>query len=196
MSRPKHSRELAELKGQVSDWSRDRTDYSESGIQSAIPKPPKFLSKEAKKKFKQSARELARRRAITAGDADLLTLYASLWERWTAALAKIRDEGIVVAYDHFNKKGDVIQTEKPNLHLAIAKDCEKQMAAILSKLGLTPKDRDAVKPTKPNAKELGPVPGSLEDLMNRMEQFGVAPDPAIPDPSTEEEPDGDKNSEE
>jgi Phage terminase, small subunit len=99
---------------------------------------------------------------------------SALWERWTAALAKIRDEGIVVAYDRLNNNGEVIQTEKVNLHLAVAKDCEKQMAAILAKLGLTPKDRDSVRPTAPSTKELPVVPGSLDDLMTRFEKYGVA----------------------
>jgi P27 family predicted phage terminase small subunit len=129
----------------------------------ALPKPPKYLSKDAKKKFKGLVRQLAARRTVTAGDADLLAIYSSTFERWQASLEKIRAEGPVVAYSRLNNQGKEVLSEKPNLHLAIAETCERNMVSILTRLGLTPKDRESVRPTAPPVeKPPAPQPGTDE----------------------------------
>ena len=58
------SAELHELQG----TSPHRSSVpAESDVAAALPRPPKFLSKEARKKFKQLVKQLAARRAVTAG---------------------------------------------------------------------------------------------------------------------------------
>jgi P27 family predicted phage terminase small subunit len=142
-----------------------RPNYTPGSVPSSIhagslPKAPKFLSKDARKKFKSLVRQLAERRTVTSGDADLLAIYASTWERWQASLEKIRAEGPVVAYSRLNNQGREVLSEKPNLHMAIAQDAERSMVSILTRLGLTPKDRESVRPTStppapPKAPEVG-----------------------------------------
>jgi P27 family predicted phage terminase small subunit len=95
---------------------------------------------------------LADRRAVTSGDADLLAICASTWERWVAACEAIRKEGAVKIYSRAGADGHLHEVEKVNLNVGIAKDCERQMLSTLTRLGLTPKDRDAVRPTAPPPK--------------------------------------------
>lgn len=143
--RPRKSLEAHQLNRTTPEW----TNLSTSVHAGSLPKAPKFLSGDARKKFKGLVKQLAARRTVTSGDADLLAIYASTWERWQASLEKIRLEGPVVAYSRLNNRGEEVQTEKPNLHMAIAQDAERSMVSILTRLGLTPKDRESVRPTSP-----------------------------------------------
>ena len=141
------------------------TAAGESHVAGALPKPPKFLSPDARKKFKSLVRQLAARRAVTQGDGDLIAIYCTQDERWQQALVKIRDEGAVRIYQRLGSDGLSVDVEKENLHIKLAQNCERQMVAILKQLGLTPKDRETVKPTAPvRPKHEPPHPESAEGL--------------------------------
>ena len=120
---------------------------AESHVAGSLPKPPKFLSKDSRKKFKSMTRQLSERRAVTSGDGDLIAIYCSTHERWLQALEAIRTQGVVVEYERLGADGNAHKVEKPNLSLKIAEVSERSMVSILTRLGLTPKDREAVKPT-------------------------------------------------
>lgn len=130
---------------------------SVSNLTGSIPKPPSFLSTSAKQKFKHLVKQLAERRAVTAGDADLLTLYCSTWERWQTTLENLRTEGTICKYQRLAANGLPVIVEKPNLNLRIAEVAEKSMLSILTRLGLTPKDRESVKPTQPPKPKYPPI---------------------------------------
>lgn len=142
------SAELHELQG----TSPHRSSVpAESHVAAALPRPPKFLSKEARKKFKQLVKQLAARRAVTAGDTDLITIYVSTWERWQAALKNIADEGLIVTYTRLDSGGAPHDVERPNISLKIAEVAERSCLSYLARLGLTPRDRELVRPTAPVA---------------------------------------------
>jgi len=135
------------------DLRGTRPEYTTDSVHvGALPKPPRFLSPEAKKKFRSAVRQLADRRAVTSGDTDFLTIYAQTWERWVAACEKVRTEGTIKTYERAGADGHLHSVEKVNLNVGIVKDCQRDILSILQKLGLTPKDRDAVRPTAPPAK--------------------------------------------
>jgi len=162
MPRHRKSLELHDLQGTVPQYVT-----GQSSVPAALPRPPKFLTPEARKKFKALVRQLSARRAVTAGDEDLLTLYCTTWERWRSAMDKVREEGDVVEYTRLSSDGSPVKTEKPNLRLAMMEKAERTMLAILTRLGLTPKDRDAVRPTAPRP----PKPSKLsavEQIQARM----------------------------
>ena len=71
-----------------------------------------------------------------------------LHERHARALGHIEAEGEVVLVTRLDSNGQQFQVEKESLWLRIAAAAEKQMLSILVQLGLTPKARDAVRPTK------------------------------------------------
>jgi P27 family predicted phage terminase small subunit len=194
MGRPRKALELHELQG-------TQPHYVPGNVPSSIhagslPKPAKFLSSEAKKKFRGLVKQLAARRTVTQGDADLLSIYASTFERWTQALEKVRTEGPVVAYSRLNNQGKEVLSEKPNLHLAIAETCERNMVSILTRLGLTPKDRESVRPTStppapPKAPEVGTDEWARSELAAGRNPFAqpetvdTTPEPALADETLE-----------
>jgi P27 family predicted phage terminase small subunit len=140
------SAELHDLQG----TSRHRSSVpTESRVAGALPRPPKFLSKEAKKKFRSLSKQLDVRRAVTAGDADLIAIYCSTWERWQQALDNLRTEGLIVEYTRLDAGGNPVTVEKPNISLKIAEVAERACLSYLSRLGLTPRDRELVRPTAP-----------------------------------------------
>ena len=140
------SEALHELQGTSAHRSSVPT---ESHVAAALPRPPQFLSKDARKKFRQLVKQLAIRRAVTAGDADLITIYVSTWERWQAALKNIADEGLIVEYTRLDAGGNPVTVEKPNISLKIAEVAERSSLSYLARLGLTPRDRELVRPTAP-----------------------------------------------
>jgi P27 family predicted phage terminase small subunit len=140
------SAELHELHGTSPHRSSVPT---QSRVAGALPRPPKFLSKEAKKKFRSLSKQLDVRRAVTAGDADLIAIYCSTWERWQQALDNLHTEGLIVEYTRLDAGGNPVPVEKPNISLKIAEVAERACLSYLSRLGLTPRDRELVRPTAP-----------------------------------------------
>jgi len=168
------SEALHELQGSTQHRSSVPT---ESHVAGALPRPPKFLSKEARKKFKQLVKQLAVRRAVTAGDADLITIYVSTWERWQAALKNIADEGLIVTYTRLDAGGNAHDVERPNISLKIVEVSERACLSYLARLGLTPRDRELVRPTAPVAtgKELSEADRLDEEIAAMKQQIADAP---------------------
>jgi hypothetical protein len=62
------------------------------------------------------------------------------------------------ARERLGADGCRITVEKPNLSLKIAEVAERSMVSILTRLGLTPKDREAIKPTSAVKPKNSPPP--------------------------------------
>jgi len=62
-----------------------------------------------------------------------------------------------VEYERLGADGRAHKVEKPNNSLKIAEVAERAMVSMLTRLGMTPKDREGVRPTSP-AKPKGPQP--------------------------------------
>jgi P27 family predicted phage terminase small subunit len=157
------SAELHELQGTTAH------PRAESHVEGALPRPPKFLSKDAKKKFRGLAKLLAARRAVTAGDADLIAIYCSTWERWQQALENLRTQGLIVTYPRLDAAGVAHDVEKPNISLKIVEVSERACLSYLARLGLTPRDRELVRPTAPI--ETAPMQTETERLDEELAQL-------------------------
>lgn len=131
------------------------------------PKYPKEISVEARAVFKRLCRLLEERRVLTEGDSELLRLYSILFDRHARALGKIQEQGEIVVYSRLDSNGKEVQMEKANLWLKVAEAAEKNMVAILDRLGLTPMNRAKVKPTLPEPKAAAPEP--LEEVLKRTQ---------------------------
>jgi len=118
--------------------------------QSPVPagrtKRPKGVSKDALKIFRMLCKMLAQRRALTAGDGEILGLYCTLYDRHERAKAALATEGEVIKTTRTAKNGDTYEVQARNPWLDVAKDCEGRRVAILDRLGLTPRAKDSVKP--------------------------------------------------
>jgi len=135
---------------------------TESHIAGGRPKCPRYLTPDAKKKFRSLVRELESRRTLTPGDGSLLVMAATLWDRWRKADDHVQGEGSVVTVTCYSKNGEPYQREKMNPWLQVAQATEKQLAPILASLGLSVNHRDKAKPVR-GAPVDEIVPGSLAD---------------------------------
>lgn len=139
---------------------------------------------------------LEKRRACTHGDVEIIAIYCRIYSRWNKALAKLEEEGEICTYSRLDSNGKEVQTEKPNLWLRVAETCEKNLTALLDRLGMSPINRGKVKPTavKETAKE--PTAAELEEqqflaLLSRRPGTPVVPfvQPVYEEPTAVEETD-------
>ena len=155
----------------------------DSDIPAGRPKYPKGISGQSRACFKRLTKMLEQRRTVTQGDAEILRLYAYLFDRHSRALEHIATEGEIVASNSVSKTGEVYEVMKPNQWLKIAETCETKMANLLTQLGLTPRARTQVKATKEEPKPeaqfptreeaLGMKPDADADLLNSIDEMQV-----------------------
>jgi P27 family predicted phage terminase small subunit len=117
------------------------------------PKCPAGISKEAKATFKRLCGLLEKRRALTEGDGELLKLYALNSDLHERARAKVAEQGEIRIYTRLDSNGTAHDCEKENLWQKQVIAAQKNMVAILDRLGLSPINRGRVKPTASTKKE-------------------------------------------
>jgi P27 family predicted phage terminase small subunit len=133
----------------LSSTKSQATLPEEDSLPSSRPQYPKNISAAAKKIFKKLCALLEARRALTAGDEELIRLYSEIYDRQQRALARIREEGEVKKYIRLDAHGEQCETEKLNYWYKVSTDSEKSLVSILDRLGLTPMNRSKIKPTAP-----------------------------------------------
>src|SRR5271169_5139221 len=157
MPMPRKPLALHELHGTVPNGRVDNPL-----IPAGRPRYPKGLTKAARKVFKHLCSLLESRRTLTEGEYYLLQMYAEVWDRRGRAQAKLLAEGEIRLYNRLDPNGVAHQIEKPNLNMKIVEVAEKQLVAILDRLGLTPASASKIKQTGAPARTV--VPGSMEAL--------------------------------
>jgi P27 family predicted phage terminase small subunit len=159
MAQPRKADVLHELHGTK---PHDRAADT-SHVQSGRPRFPKDLGAELRPVFKRLCRLLSERRVLTAADGELIRLYCFQYERHEKNAALLREEGELCTYMRLDSNGTAHPQVKTNLRLKVVTDAERQMAAILNQLGLTPTAKDRAKPAKDSRAELRVIPGSVAD---------------------------------
>jgi P27 family predicted phage terminase small subunit len=180
MPRDRKSLEEHELSGTKPQYVLPDTADAPAGR----PKYPKGISGEAKSAFKRLVKMLEARKVLTSADQEVLRLYAILFDRHERARLHIAEEGEIVESEAASKTGAVYTIEKENPWLAIAQNCERNMAALLQQLGLTPRTRTQVKkvedgrkptdatfPTREEA--VASAPASDADILNSIDESKV-----------------------
>jgi len=141
-----------------------------SDVPAGRPKYPSGISPAAKSTFKRLVRLLESRRTCTAGDAEILRLYAIAFSRHVRALEHLEAEGEICAYTRLDSNGQPHQQFKENLWLKTATDAEKFMRACLADLGLNPLQRSKVRAVEEKK------PDSPTDDFPTREQHAAASD--------------------
>lgn len=118
-----------------------------ASVQPGRPRFPKGLSPEERRIFKSLCAQLEERRHLSAGDGELIYIYATERARWERAKAKLAVEGEICTYIRLDSNGQPHDQVKPNLWLKVAESSAQRMVACLDRLGLTPNARAKVKPT-------------------------------------------------
>jgi phage terminase small subunit len=127
---------------------------------------------------------LEQRRTVTQGDAEILRLYAYLFDRHSRALEHLAAGGEIAPTEVLSKDGKtVITVMKPSQWLKVAETCETKMANLLTQLGLTPRTRTQVKATKedpkpeavfPTREQVAPTQSDPDaDLLNSIDETSV-----------------------
>jgi P27 family predicted phage terminase small subunit len=196
MPAPRKSAELHALQGTKPNGRAADVSHCLPGK----PKVPNDLDAALKPTFKRLCALLAERRVLTAGDAEMIRLYCFQLDRHKRNVAMLRQEGEICTYTRLDSNGQPHDVVKANARMKIVADTERQMAAILSALGLTPAAKDRAKPTRVAEEEkkaqLFPMPApttefvfpklSPEDLASMGEEPAPDPDELGPDESEED----------
>jgi P27 family predicted phage terminase small subunit len=165
MARPRKSEQLHQLQGTVSQVK----PVTESHVVGGRPKIPSDLDKGLRRIFKDLCRLLSERRALSKGDVELVRLYCFVYDRHRKEVAALREEGCVMTYYRLNNHGESVPQVKENIRLKICSAAEKQMASILSQLGMTPTAKDRARPVSTDASKEKYAPGTIGWLKQRGE---------------------------
>lgn len=144
MGRPTKAIELHALQGTRAEIQLT----GDSCVPAGRPKMHGDLTPAARSVFKRLCKLLQERRALTAGDSELLRLYSIAFDRHRRAMEHVQLEGEITTYISLDKDGVQVPRVKTNLWLKVAQDSERFMHQTLKDLGLTSLNRDKVKPTQ------------------------------------------------
>jgi phage terminase small subunit len=139
----------------------DRTPVTPSMLVGGRPKFFKVMTE--KRVFKMLCAMLEERRTLTEGDGFLLHLASEIWCRRARAQANLIKQGEICTYIRLDNNGVAHPQEKPNLNLKVVSESEKQLVAILDRLGLSPIAGSKVKQTR-GEENVEVVKGSIADL--------------------------------
>jgi P27 family predicted phage terminase small subunit len=166
MAMPRKHPDLHDLQGTKSHV----LEQTPSTLTAGRPKLPRELTPEAKRIFKDVCKTLAARRALTPGEAYLLTLAAQIWARRARAQAKLLEQGEIATYTRLDSNGAAHKVEKPNLWLKVATDAERQLVAILDRLGLSPLSGSKIKQTADAPEKAAPKEGTIAWIIEQAEK--------------------------
>jgi P27 family predicted phage terminase small subunit len=162
MGRPSKPSELHLLHG-----TREQSKVPTTSVYSGgRPRIPSHLSPVARAEFKRACKILIDRDTATEGDFITLAIYAEVYARWREAKEQVIGK-LMVETIMKDSNGAMKVVTRLNPLIKVAEAAESRLLALASKLGLTPSDRDRVKPTK-TKRELEVIPGSMAHLMPEL----------------------------
>lgn len=119
-----------------------------SPVPAGRAKFPKDLDKSLRPIFKRLCKRLEEHKTLTADAEELVRLYCFQYDRHVRNAALLRAEGELVTYFRLDSNGQSVPQVKKNLRHDICVVAERQMADILTRLGLSPTAKDRAKPTR------------------------------------------------
>jgi P27 family predicted phage terminase small subunit len=132
-----------------------------SAYQGGRPKFPSHLSKVGRQEMKRVVRILLARGTATEGDYAVAAMYGEIYARWVELKRQVGAEYMVTTQVTDNN-GNLRTVTRINPLLKILAQTESRLQSLTKELGLSPKERDKVKPTSANQAE-DVVPGSMAD---------------------------------
>ncbi len=162
MGRPAKPIELHQLCGTTPQNKVPTTSVYSGGR----PRIPTHLSPVARTEFKRACKILLDRGTATEGDFVTLAVYSEVYARWREAKAEVIGK-LMIETTIKDSNGVMKVVTRLNPLIKVAEAAESRLLALASKLGLTPSDRDRVKPTK-TKRELEVIPGSMAHLMPEL----------------------------
>jgi P27 family predicted phage terminase small subunit len=151
-----------------------------SHVPAGRPRFPKDLDSSLRPVFKRLCALLQERRTLTSADGELIRLYCFAYDRHTRQVALLRSEGEICSYTMLDSNGQPFTRVKENVRMKVVTQCERQMAAILNQLGLTPTAKDRAKQTNNNRGSLHVIPGSIAETHPWLFDGTKPPEPQAP----------------
>jgi P27 family predicted phage terminase small subunit len=105
-----------------------------------VPRPPSWLSKEARKHWKEVSAELDLMGVLTTADAQALALFCDALSEYVAARHEVLTVG--ATYSSETESGGLIV--RPNPAVAMASDAWRRLKSMATEFGLTPASRSKV----------------------------------------------------
>jgi P27 family predicted phage terminase small subunit len=141
-------RERKTLEEHALQSTRPQYVLPDSEVVASRPKiPTEFKTKpHLRKLFKKYCQELEQRGTLTFGDGDLIRMAVLSRDSHERAIAHLQVEGEIVTYQRLDADGHSVDVVRPNLWLKVAQDAAKALLSHLDRLGLTPANRNKIKP--------------------------------------------------
>jgi len=102
------------------------------------PKPPTWLSREAKAEWKRVVPGLSRLDLTKEEDRASLSAYCETWATYVDAIRQVRKDGIVVENRSIRKDGTESVWKTKNPAMAVAERASQQLRSWAAEFGLTP----------------------------------------------------------
>ncbi len=102
------------------------------------PRPPTWLSREAKAEWKRVLPGLSRLDLVKEEDRAALAAYCETWATWVEAIREVRKKGLTVENTAVRKDGTVSTWVTKNPAVAVAEKASSQLRAWCHDFGLTP----------------------------------------------------------
>lgn len=102
------------------------------------PKPPTWLSREAKAEWRRIVPGLSRLDLTKEEDRSSLAAYCETWATWVDAIRQVRKNGIVVQNRSIRKDGTESVWQTKNPAMAVAERAAYQLRGWAQEFGLTP----------------------------------------------------------
>jgi P27 family predicted phage terminase small subunit len=119
--------------------------------------------------MKRVVRILLARGTATEGDYAVAAMYGEIYARWVELKRQVGAEYMVTTQVTDNN-GNLRTVTRVNPLLKVLAQTEQRLQSLAKELGLSPKERDRVKPTALNDKE-EIIPGSMADLYPNLVQM-------------------------
>lgn len=175
--------ESAALYMRPSDINRPSRAQERPVLAGGRPKMPDGLTDEQQALFRSIVKQLRRRRTVTPGDAQVITLYVRTHTHWMKTCDYVDEHGPMITESKFSQSGTAYTVEIPNPALKLAALLASQLESLLAAMGLTGIARDKVRPVK-SVEKPPAIPGTVgwfARAKEKSEAAAMIPDADIPD---------------
>ncbi len=123
-----------------------------------LPPPPPHFDERQKEKWQECCKLMKEAGVLANMDLDAIAMYVENWFMAADAYADLRDNGMTVWVEKYNKEGN-LESKRPMTNPAFRQyqDCQKILNPLMQQFGFTPKSRMAIRLNAPKPKNESPI---------------------------------------
>ena len=125
---------------------------------SELPEAPIHFDERHKEKWSECCKLMKDAGVLANMDLDAIAMYVENWFMAADAYADLRDNGMTVWVEKYNKEGN-LESKRPMTNPAFRQyqDCQKILNPLMQQFGFTPKSRMAIRVNAPKPKSESPI---------------------------------------